>query len=226
METLNLEVKSRESLSPKAVRDTGLIPAVFYGPKQKNQNFTVDYQSFRRVYAQGGQNTVIELTIDGKDKTYVLVQDLQFDPVSDKFTHIDFKYVDLNKEIETEVPLELIGESKAVREMQGTIVTTKDFITVKCLAKNIPHTLKVDISVLEDFTCSIRVKDIALPEGVLTLDDLETVLVNVAAPKAEEEETAAPAEGAAAEGAAPAEGAAATEAGKDDKAKSKADKES
>ena len=225
METLSLEVKSRDQKSPKAVRDMGLIPAVFYGPKQQNQNLTVEYQTFRRVFDKGGQNTVLELSIDGKDKTYVLVQDLQYDPMSDKFTHIDFKYVDLNKEIETEVPLELTGESKAVREMQGTIVTAKDFITVKCLAKNIPHSLKVDISVLEDFSISIRVKDITLPEGVVTIDDPEIVLVHVVPPKAEEEAPAA-AEGAVpAEGAAPAaegaEGAAAAEAGKDEKSKAK-----
>lgn len=225
METLSLDVKSRDQKSPSAVRAMGLIPAVFYGPKQKNQDLAVEYQTFRRVFDKGGQNTVLELSIDGKEKIYVLVQDLQYDPVSDKFTHIDFKYVDLNKEIETEVPLEIIGESKAVREMQGTLITSNDFIAVKCLAKSIPHSLKVDISVLEDFTSAIRVKDIALPEGVVALDDPENVLVNVVPPKAEEEEAPAPAEGAVpAEGAAPAaEGA---EAAKDEKAKAEADKES
>jgi len=228
METLSLEVKSRELISPKVIRDSGMIPAVFYGPKQKSQHLAVEYQTFRRVFDKGGQNTVLELSIDGKAKTYVLVQDLQCDPISDKFIHIDFKYVDLNKEIETEVPLEFTGESKAVREMQGTVITAKDFITVKCLAKSIPHSLKVDISVLEDFTCSIRVKDIALPEGVETLDDAELVLVNVVPPKAEEEEVAAaPAEGEVpAEGAVPAAEGAPLSGGKDEKAKAKADKES
>ena len=225
MDTIVLEAKTRNQITALNVRRQGLIPAVFYGAKQKSHNLMRDYHTFRRVFEKAGQNTVLELVIDGKEKTNVLVQDLQYDPVSDKFTHIDFKYVDLNKEVETEVPIELTGESKAVREMQGTITSTKDFITVKCLAKSIPHSIIVDISILEDFSASIRVKDIKLPEGVVTSDDPELVLVNVTPPKAEEEEApaieaeAVPAEGAVLSGA---EGAPA----KDEKTKEAADKES
>jgi large subunit ribosomal protein L25 len=225
METITLEVKTRGEGAAIDVRRMGLIPAVFYGPKQKNLNLTMDYNTFRRIFEKAGQNTVLELSIDGgKEKTNVLVQDLQYDPVSDKYTHVDFKFVDLNKEIETEVPIEFTGESKAVRELQGTLSSTKDFITVRCLAKSIPHSIPVDISILEDFSMAIRVKDIALPEGVKSMDDPELVLANVVPPKAEEEEApAAAAEGAVAEGAVPAEGAAAAEG---EKSKAAADKES
>ena len=228
METVLLDVKSRQIESPNDIRKMGLIPAVFYGPKQKNLNLQMDYQTFRKVFDKAGQNTVIELSVDGKEKTNVLVQDLQYDPISDRFTHVDFKYVDLNKEIETEVPIEFIGESKAVRELQGTLASTKDSITVRCLAKSIPHAITVDVTLLEDFSCSIRVKDLSIPEGVKTMDDPELVIVNVIPPKAEEEEAPAAEAAASVEGAAPAEGA---EAGKtDDKAKGKAkadaDKES
>jgi len=228
METLVLDVKSRSQLSPTDIRREDMIPAVFYGPKQTNLNLSIDYQTFRRVFEKGGQNTVIQLNIDNKDKTYVLVQDLQFDPVSDRFIHVDFKFVDLNKEIETEVPLEFIGESKAVREMQGTLMQNRDFISVKCMAGNIPHSIQVDISTLVDFNMAIRVKDIVLPEGVVSEDDPEITVATVAPPKAEEEEAPAevvPAEGEAAAPVPGAEGEAKDEKGKA-KAKAEKDKES
>lgn len=188
METITLEVKSRNAdLSANDLRREGAIPCVFYGLKQENKNFAVDYQTFRRVFDKAGGNTVIELDVDGKEKINVLVHDLQYDPVTDKFTHVDFKFVDLNKEVTTDVPLVATGESKAVRELGGTL-QTKDTITVKCIAKIIPHEIEFDITPLEDFHSSIHVKDLKLPEGVEILDDPELSIASVTAPRAEEEE--------------------------------------
>lgn len=195
MDTVSLEVKSRSAeASAKDVRNGDSIPAVFYGLKQENKNIEVDYQTFRRVYDKAGGNTVIELDIDGKEKVNVLVHELQHNPVTDKFTHIDFKFVDLNKEITTEVPLEATGEAKAVRELGGTL-QTKDMVMVKCMARIIPHSIEFDISPLEDFHSTIHVKDLKLPEGVEVVDDPELTIASVSAPRAEEEE--APAEEAA-----------------------------
>lgn len=192
METVTLEVKSRDAGSARTVRSEGLIPCNFYGAGKENQVFSVDYQTFRRVFEKGGSNTVIELDIDGKDKINVLVQDVDQDPVTDKFTHIDFKFVDLNKEIVTEIPLVATGESKAVRELAGTLMQNRDVLTVKCIARNIPHEIEFDISPLEDFHHSIHVGDLKLPEGVEALDDEKLTIATVVAPRAEEEE--APAE--------------------------------
>lgn len=201
MDTLTLEVKSRiADVSAKEVRAEGMIPGVFYGPKQTNKNLTVDYQTFRRIFEKGGGNTVLELDIDGKEKVNVLVHELQHDPITDKFTHIDFKFVDLNKEVTTEVPLVAVGESKAVREFGGTLMQSREMVMVKCMAKNIPKHIEFDISSLEDFHTVLHISDLKFPEGVESVDDLELTVASVAAPRAEEEEVVAeeaevPAEG-------------------------------
>jgi large subunit ribosomal protein L25 len=187
MDLITLEVKSRQNFNVKALRRENLIPAVFYGKGQENRNLAVDYQTFRRAYKLAGGNTVLELIIDGKDKTNVLVHDVEHDPVTDKFTHIDFIYVDLDKEVTTEVPLELVGDSKAVRELGGTLMQNRDVITVKCIARNIPKKIEVDITPLEDFHSSIHIEDIKLPEGVSAVDDPQLTVATVVAPKAEEE---------------------------------------
>ncbi|MFC1810232.1 50S ribosomal protein L25 [Patescibacteria group bacterium] len=187
MDTLTLEVNSRESGSARAVRSQGSIPCNFYGIGKDNMNLSVDYQTFRRVFEKAGGNTVIELSIDGKDKTNVLVHDVDQDPVSDEFTHIDFKFVDLDKEVTTDVPLIAVGESKAVREMQGTLMQNKDALTIKCIARILPQTIEFDISVLEDFQSSIHVGDLKLPEGVEAIDDEKLTIATVVAAQAEEE---------------------------------------
>jgi hypothetical protein len=55
-----------------------------------------------------------------------------------------------------------------------------------------PHTLKVDLALLDELDKSVYVKDIAVPDGVKVLVDLETA-VATATPPAKEEEVAAPA---------------------------------
>jgi len=187
MEKLTLEVQTRANSSAGEIRREGLIPAAFYGPGKENQNFSMDYQTFRKTYDKSGGNTVIELDIDGKSKEFVLVQDIQFDPVTDRFIHVDFMHVDMNKEVTAEVPLVFVGESKAVREEAGILMENRDVLEVRCLAKDLPHEIEVDLSILVDFNHSIHIKDIKLPEGVEAVDDLELTVATVSAPREEEE---------------------------------------
>ncbi len=187
MDTIALEVKTREPGTAHSLREEEILPCVFYGAGKENKSIAVDYQTFRRVYENAGGNTVIALDIDGKDKVNVLVQDVDYHPITGRFTHVDFKFVDLNKEVTTDIPLVAVGESKAVREFGGTLMQNRDMLTVKCMAKNIPHEIEFDISVLDDFNTSIHIGDIKLPEGVEALDDEGLTIATVVAPQAEEE---------------------------------------
>ncbi len=187
MDTIALEVKTREPGSAHFLREKEIIPCIFYGAGKENKSIAVDYQTFRRVYENSGGNTVLELDIDGKDKVNVLVHDVDYHPVTGRFHHVDFKFVDLNKEITTDIPLVATGESKAVREFGGTLMQNRDMLTVKCMAKSIPHEIEFDIGVLEDFNSSIHIGDLKLPEGVEALDDEGLTIATVIAPQAEEE---------------------------------------
>ena len=50
-----------------------------------------------------------------------IVREYQQDPVTDKLTHVDFMAINAKKKLNTKVPLELIGESKVVREQGGQL---------------------------------------------------------------------------------------------------------
>ena len=186
MDTITLEVKTRDAGSAREIRTQGAIPCNYYGGDKENQVFAVDYQTFRRVFEKAGGNTVLELDIDGKEKTNVLVHDVDYDPVSDEYTHIDFKFVDLNKEVTADVPLIAIGESSAVRDEGGRLMQNRNTLTIKCIARILPSELEFDISVLEDFQSSIHVGDIKLPEGVVAVDDEGLTIATVIAPREEE----------------------------------------
>lgn len=169
------------------MRREGKIPAVLYGGGIKNQPLLVNYPDFQKAFKEAGRSAILELDIDGKKKANVLIQDVQFDPLTGNFSHADFFQVRMDQKIETEVPLEFTGESEAVAGLGGVLNKSLDAIPVSCLPADLPAKMEVDISVLKTFDDLIKIKDLKIPEGVKTPIDPETVVANVAPPRSEEE---------------------------------------
>jgi large subunit ribosomal protein L25 len=216
MDKILLDVQVRDvKMSPNYLRKQRKIPAVFYGNKEKSMPLQVDYQTFRKVYDRAGGNQVIELNIDGKTKP-VLVHDVQYDPLTDTFSHIDFVFVNMKQEVKANIPVLLVGVAPAVKNLGGILTTLRHELEVKCLPADLPHNIQVDVSGLEMLHSSIHVGDLKLPEGVKLLGNPDDVVVTITVVKEEVEAPVAaeavPAEGAAAvpgaEGAAAAPGAA------------------
>jgi len=187
MEALQIEAQTRDTaVSARSLRRSRIIPAVYYGKGQKSQPLQVSYQQFRKVFLKAGSNKVIDLNINGK-KTKVLVHDVQYYPLTNAISHIDFLNVKLSEEVTTRVPVELTGMAPAVKDLGGIITTVKRDVTVRCLPMDIPSVIIVDVSTLVDFSCAVHVKDLTLPKGVKIIDNLDDVAVTVTAPRKEEE---------------------------------------
>ncbi|MFC1749039.1 50S ribosomal protein L25 [Pseudomonadota bacterium] len=192
MDTVNLEVTTRDpKLKAKGLRRESIIPAVFYGKKIEPVSIQMDYQTFRKVYIAGGQSAIIDLNIDGKQSEKVLVQDINLNPLTGKIDHVDFVKVNMKEEVTANVPIEVVGTAPAVKDLGGILNTVKTEITVKCLPTELPQSVEVDVSDLEEFGASIHISDLKLPEGVVVQDTPEDVVLNVVAPRIQEEEEAA-----------------------------------
>lgn len=214
MESLLLEAKPRaKGIKAKHTRLGGRIPAVIYGGGMKNVDVELEYQVFRKLFAKAGESTVIEISVDGA-KHPVLVHDVQYDPVTDAVTHVDFIKVDMNKEVAAAIKLVLIGVAPAVKNLGGILDFKKHELHVKCLPKDLVHQIEVDVTGIVDFHTSVHVKDLKLPPGIKPIDNAEDTVVTATPMRVEKEEpvaAAVPVEGvaAAAEGGpAPAAGAA------------------
>jgi large subunit ribosomal protein L25 len=228
METVKLKLKKRDSnVKAKDYRKQGLVTAEYYGKDVPNLNLVVGYQDFKKAYSAAGKNTVLDLEIEGDKSTHALIHEVDYDPVSDKYINVDFLHVDLNKNVDTKIPFVFVGVSPAVKDLQGTLTTPLDGLEVRCLAKDLIHSIEVDISGIVDFNSVIRVSDLKVPSTMTVLTD-PTLVVATAVPVKEEKEevpvAAVPAEGEAATGTAtPAAPGAATpaEGGGDKGAESK-----
>jgi large subunit ribosomal protein L25 len=210
MESIKVSA-SRRNESGKGVasrlRAAGKIPAVAYGKQLPAQSLAVSPDALKQVFASAwGNNNVIELDVEGKDKLTVLLRDYQYHPVSRQLLHADFVQIHLDQPVDVDVPLELTGKPQGVIK-GGILRQVFRKLPIRALPNNIPVKIVHDVTGL-DLDGHVAPKDLALPEGVsVRLPPEQTVAAIVHEIVREEE--AAPAAGAAA---APAAGAAAAPA--------------
>lgn len=199
MKTIEIEGSFRKDLgkkNSKLIRKDGNVPCVIYS-KEKNIHFHAHENSFKNlVYTHEAH--LVKLDLEGEIYNVVL-QDMQFHPVSDKILHADFVQIFDNKPITMDVPVTVFGDSPGVKA-GGKLIVKRRHLKVKGLAKDLPEDLSVDISDLK-IHHSIKVGDLSF-DNVELLDPKITTVVTIAtsrvALKSDEEEAAA---AAAAEGA-------------------------
>ncbi|AKM83087.1 hypothetical protein A2422_04570 [Candidatus Woesebacteria bacterium RIFOXYC1_FULL_31_51] len=216
MTKITLKSTKREDFGRKVkrLRKEGLIPANIFGKKIKSHALTVNAKEFDEIFKKAGETQLID--IDGKS---VLISNIQIDPVSGSYLHIDFRQVDLTEKISAKVPVEVEGESPAEKQNLGTVVQQISEIEVEALPTDLPEKIIIDASTLIEVDQAIYVKDLKVDKKVTILTDLESIVVKVEPPTKEEVveapvpvEGEVPAEGATVEGEVPAEGEVVAEA--------------
>ncbi len=216
MENIQLNVQTRAGRGKGyagRLRREGKVPGVFYGPSAATSAICVDAREFRiKLAGLEGSHLIQFLSplAELNDKV-ALLKEIQRHPVTSELIHLDFYEVDVNKPLQTTVPLHFIGKPQGVIA-GGLLQPLRREITVECLPRDIPEFIAVDVSGL-GIHDAIHMVDLVLPAGVQAVSDANVAVVTVAAPIVEEKpaeeavEAAAPVEGAApAAGAVPAAG--------------------
>ncbi len=177
MLTIKAEIRDGKENSVQ-LRENGLIPAVFYGPKQTSTSVKIKEGDFIKAYNEAGESSVIILD-DGAEQHEALIHDVQFDAVSSRPVHADFYVIEKGKKVEVSVPLEFVGQSPAEKTLGGVLVKVAHEIEIKAMPKDLPASIEVDISSLVDFESQIHASDIKLPAGVELVTDAEEVIALV-----------------------------------------------
>lgn len=200
---LTLSAKTRTELGRKVknLREEGILPGVLYGPKVKNTPIETNLKEFEKAYQEIGESSLVSLEVDtstgsaqAKKKFLVLVHDVEFDPITDKPIHVDFYQPKLDVETEVSVPLVFEGESKAVKDLGGTLVRNIHEIRVKALPEKLPHEIKVSIEKLLTFEDNVLIKDLEIPEGVKVQREPDEIIATVTPVEKVEEELEKPIE--------------------------------
>ena len=220
MKQLSLSVTSRQNHGrghSRRLRIDGSIPAIIYGPAGTH-SVAVDQENFRDLMRQKGTAAaLIELEFNGA-KMLSIIKEFQRHPITQKFLHIDIQQIDPNAPMSVAIPIRTVGEAHGVKTDGGTLAIVSQTINVRCLPKDLPEFIEVDVTALK-VNESIHVGDIKAPAGITFPGDRGRVVVVCSEMAAEEAvaepvavTTATTADGAAAPSAGAAGAAAATPA--------------
>lgn len=203
MAEIKLAVKTGRTLGSRPanrLRAEGNIPAVVYGLGSEPIPVSVVWRELRlALTTDAGLNALIDLEVDG-DSKLAIVKDLQRHPIRGAVTHIDFLLINRDEILTVEVPIIVEGEALEVTREDGMADQVMFHLPVQARPADIPNDIIVDISALT-IGESIRVSDLALPEGVATeVEPDEPVVITVVTRAALSEADEEAAAGAAAEG--------------------------
>jgi large subunit ribosomal protein L25 len=167
------------------------IPGVLYGRDVSPVALSVSSKDWRVLEAHVRSNAVIRMDLSDGGKMQerpVMVKHVQKRPVDETVLHIDFLQVSMERAVQVEVPIRLVGDPLGVAK-GGVVEQHLRTVMIESLPGQIPERIDVDISNL-DIGDSIHIAEISLP-GVKLLDHPDVAVVGVTPPEAEE--AAAPA---------------------------------
>ncbi len=165
----------------KHLRKEGWIPGIIYGHGEKSKPIMVKEEELTDVlHKLHSEATLLNLDYEGK-KLQVLMREVSRNPLTEKPLHVDFQHIHENEEVNVHVILEFEGNPKGVEEGGILNIEHRDLI-IRCLPKDIPEKIVVDISNL-DIGQSIHIKDLNTPEGVKVEEDPSSTVVNILQPR-------------------------------------------
>ncbi|MDP8323232.1 MAG: 50S ribosomal protein L25 [Candidatus Stygibacter australis] len=145
---IKIEAKKRETKMKSdltVMRNAKIIPAIIYKAGEEGLQISIVNADFIREYRKSiGEISYFLINVDGKEyKT--IIKEKQIHPVSRLIQHIDFLELVPGNKSTLKVPLKYFGEPLGLKE-GGTLEILVREITIKCLPKDIPEEINIDLS--------------------------------------------------------------------------------
>src|SRR6476469_8357065 len=194
MATVSFTAQPRETTgkgAARTLRARGQVPAVIYGHDIQPKSLSLNARDLDKMLGHiQAESTVIEVTVDGRTSK-TLIREIQRHPIKRQILHVDFQALVAGEKVTVNIPITLTGIPEGVKLEGGVLEQPLRELEIEVDPSNIPDHFELDVSNMK-IGDSLHVSDIKAPEGVEILDDPETSVAVVAAPRAVIEETAAP----------------------------------
>jgi large subunit ribosomal protein L25 len=188
---IQIELRDAAARTPKALRREGKVPGIFYSRNEKPIPFMVPAKALQTLLHQHA-NIMDTVFPDGKIRKGV-VREVQRDPVSEAFVHVDIMGISLTEKVKLFVPVVVHGIPAGVKD-GGVLEHPLREIEMEGLPLDIPEHVDIDVAQLT-IGQNVTVKDLAIDTSkVRVLTDLSYVVVNVSQPKIQKVEEAPVAE--------------------------------
>lgn len=184
MSTMQSNLRETDKTTLRRLRNDGWIPSVVYGYKTESTPISVKERDLIDTLRETGRNGVIKLNVDGKEVNVVL-SDYQSDVLIGNITHADFLAINMTEELEVEATINLVGQSPGEKE-GGTVQQPLWELSIRVKPSDIPDGIDIDVSELQ-IGDTLLVSDIRDKVKFEILNDDETALVTISAPRTEAE---------------------------------------
>ena len=184
---LQIQKRTTEGKKVKTLRNQGITPIHLYGSEFDSASMQVKMSELIDILNLAGFSSPITLN-DGKSDIIAFAREVQRHPLTEQILHVDFQIVGKDDQVEVEVPINLIGESPAVKNLGGVLIKLMETIRVSSKVGSVPKSLELDISVIESLEQSILVGEIEIAEGVQIVSDETFAVARVIPPRIEVEE--------------------------------------
>ena len=190
VQTLSLSRRRITGKKVKTLRREGIVPVHMYGSGTEALSLQTDALELQQLLPRVGTNVPLSIRVeDDSGENICFVREVQRHPVTEEILHVDFLRVDVSQAIQAEVPVNVVGVSPAVRDLNGTLLLQMQSILVEALPMNVPASLEVDISGLDDFEKAVYVSDVSVDSRVAVITGADEMIARVSAPRIEVEET-------------------------------------
>jgi large subunit ribosomal protein L25 len=186
---LTLKVATRTQTGRSAsrrLRKVNRIPAILYGKHSDPEKLSIEVPEFTKLLKSvAGRSLLIELNRDDKtDKALSFLQEIQRDPITDRYLHVDLHEVKPDEKFEIRVPVRVTGESFGVKNQSGVLEIASHMLRIRCLPSDLPEMIEVDVTPL-NVGETIKVGELKPVPGVTFLDDKGQPVVSCVEPVAE-----------------------------------------
>jgi len=168
----------------RKLRKNGKIPGVFYGFRADAVSLTLDPAELREALnTPRKRNTILRLSADDANINgrIVMLKDMQRNPLTRDFLHVDLMEVYEDRPLKVEVPLNIMGHARGV-DMGGTLEQHVRYLQVISPVDRIPVSIDIDVTNL-DINDMVKVADLHVHEGAEILDDELATVVSVIPPR-------------------------------------------
>jgi large subunit ribosomal protein L25 len=185
----NLTVSSRTTAgkgAARTLRRDGKIPAVIYGHGREAESVTVETAALKKMLVGiSAATTIVDVTVDDRTPVKALIREIQRDSLRPaEIIHLDLYEIRGDEEITLEVPIRLIGIPDGVRNFGGVLDHVLRELEIEVLPSDIPEHVDLDVTALT-IGHSLFVRDLQVPKAKV-LNDPDTPICTVVAPRAEE----------------------------------------
>jgi large subunit ribosomal protein L25 len=184
---LQIEKRTVEGKKVKTLRNKGITPIHLYGSDVESSSMQADFKALIDALNETGFSIPITLA-DGENEVLAFARNVQRHPLTEQILHVDFQVVNKEDEVEIEVPVNLLGESPAVKNLGGILIKLMETIKISSKVDQVPESIDLNIEGIESLEQSLLVSDIEVPDGVKVITDDTFAIARVIPPRIEVEE--------------------------------------